>query len=173
MSIPVLTIRIAKHADGTATLTCVRADGSMTWQRQRGVSGAFFPLHDLTHYAVETTLGYRKAFYGLVAQGWNLEDFGAPWPRGRLPVDMDPAELLVGFLDTERAARAGGSPPWTAGEFTEQAATYYAAHGIAAPPPVLTDEQLARIRQLRAELFERWNAVPPGSALALEFDPGC
>ncbi|MDF2775439.1 MAG: hypothetical protein K0S86_4940, partial [Geminicoccaceae bacterium] len=72
----VLRIRIKKNADGSAALTCIRADGSVTWQRQEGAQGRFFPRHDLTHFAVETTLGHRRGFYGLVAEGWNITDFG-------------------------------------------------------------------------------------------------
>ncbi len=40
---PELTISIKK-----------KTDGSVTGQRQDGQQGRFFPLHDLTHYAVET-----------------------------------------------------------------------------------------------------------------------
>ena len=82
-----LVIRIKRHADGAASLSCTRADGSVTWQRQGGKLGAVFPPHDLTHFAVETTLGYRHAFFGLVADGWEIADFAAPWPRGRVPDD--------------------------------------------------------------------------------------
>ena len=172
MSAP-LTIRLTRHPDGTSSLACLRADGSTTWQRQRGRSGAFFPRHDLTHYAVETVLGHRRGFYGLVAEGWDLGDFGAPWPRGPLPADMDPSELLVGFLDAERASGAAlAGEPWTAADLTEQAASYYAANRIAAPPPVLSDDQLAAIRRTMAELFARWDAVPPGETLELAFTPG-
>ena len=48
-----LTVRITKRTDGGAVLKCVRADGSETWQKQEGKQAAFFPLHDLTHFAVE------------------------------------------------------------------------------------------------------------------------
>jgi hypothetical protein len=166
-----LIIRLARHADGGATLTCVRSDGSITWQRQRGRTAAFFPRHDLTHYAVETVLGHRRGFYGLVASGWNLTDFGAPWPRGPLPADMDPAELLVGFLDAERASMAAGGARWTAADLSHHAADYFAAHGLDASPPVVSDEQLAAIRQRRAELFARWDALAVGDVLELVFEP--
>ena len=164
-----LTIRLAKHADGGATLTCVRADGSTTWQRLRGRQAAFFPRHDLTHYAVETVLGHRRGFYGLVASGWNVGDFGAPWPRGPLPADMDPSELLVGFLDAERAGVAAGGVPWTASDLTAQAAGYHAARELAATAPIVTDAQLAAIRARMAELFARWDALDAAGVLELEF----
>ena len=165
-----LTIRLAKHTDGDVTLTCVRPDGSMTWERQRGGHAAFFPRHDLTHYAVETVLGHRRGFYGLVASGWNLTDFGAPWPRGPLPSDMDPAELLVGLLDAERAS-ADGRPAWTAADFNRNAADFYAARGFDALPPVIDDVQLAAIRARLAELFARWDALPLDGSLELQFAP--
>jgi hypothetical protein len=161
-----LRIRIKRNSDGSAVLTCTRADGSVTWQRQEGAHGQFFPRHDLTHFAVETTLGHRRGFYGLVAEGWDLSDFGTPWPRGRIPDDAEPAELIVGFLDAERAA----GTRWTAGDFNDRIAAYYRTHLSGAGPPTLTDDDLARIRRRRAELFAAWDAVPPGQALELSFD---
>ena len=166
-----LTIRLAKHTDGGATLTCIRLDGSTTWQRQRDGHAAFFPRHDLTHYAVETVLGHRRGFYGLVASGWDLADFGAPWPRGPLPLNMDPSELLVGFLDVERASMAGAGPQWTAADLSAQADAFYAARGFDATPPVVTDDQLAAIRERVVDLFTRWEALAPGDVLELRFAP--
>lgn len=75
---PDLVVRIKKKTDGSAALSCVRADGTTTWQRQEGQLGRFFPLHDLTHLAVETVLGFRRAFFGLLAEGWDMSDFGKP-----------------------------------------------------------------------------------------------
>src|SRR5690242_15097014 len=98
-----LVIRIKKSADGRSSLTCTRADGSTTWQSMKDAQAAFFPRHDLTHYAVETVLGHRNGFYGLVASGWDLSDFGTPWPRGRIPDEAALSEMIVGFLDLERS----------------------------------------------------------------------
>lgn len=165
---PSLTIRIKKNSDGTAALSCTRANGTVTWQRQLGAQGMFFPRHDLTHYAVETVLGLHSAFYGLIADGWDISDFGPPWPRGRIPEEAGVAELIVGFLDAERA-----SPErWTASDFNDKATIYYHDHHSSTTPPTLTDDDLLRIRQRRAELFAEWEAVPPGSAIELPFPPG-
>lgn len=162
---PALTIRIKKNRDGTAALSCTRADGSVTWQKQQGQQALFFPRHDLTHYAVETVLGHRRGFYGLVAEGWDMSDFGTPWPRGPMPAAADPSELIVGFLDTERA----GNVRWTAADLNEKVALYYETHHIDALFNV-TDDQLVQIRKRRAELFAMWEAVSPGDALELPFD---
>lgn len=166
MSTERLTIRIKKNPDGSAALSCTRADGTVTWQRQLGAQGRFFPLHDLTHFAVETVLGHHRGFYGMVASGWDISDFGPPWRRGRIPNDMDPSELIVGFLDAERASAAR----WSADEFNDKVAAYYRDRLPGRTPPALTDDDLARVRQRRAELFEQWRAITPGDAIELTFD---
>ena len=160
-----LLVRIKKKADGSAALSCVRPDGSVTWQRHEGAQGRFFPIHDLTHYAVETVLEHRRGFYGLVADGWDLTDFGAPWPKGRLPKDLDPSELIVGFLDVERA----NGVEWTADEFNKHAASYYAQHGLSGGCRV-TGEELERIHALLPELVARWHSLPTGETLELLFE---
>lgn len=159
-----LRIRFKKQNDGTHVFSCLRADGSATWQRDSNIS----PLHDLTHYAVETVLGHRQGFYGLVADGWDLGDFGSPWPRGRLPVDSDPSELIVGFFDLERAT---GSP-MSADDFEHAKATYFAQHGVANRPWRLSEQVLHEIRDQCALLFERWRQISAGESLELEFPAG-
>lgn len=162
---PELLIRIKKNADDTAALSCTRADGSVTWQRQTGLQGAFFPLHDLTHYAVETVLRRWRGFYALLAEGWDIGDFGKPWPRGPLPAEAELVERIVGFLDAERAS----GTRWTAAEFNQHLRASSLAGGAASP---LTEDELIRIRAERARLFERWRATPNGGALELAFDRG-
>jgi hypothetical protein len=166
-----LTVRIKKNSDGSSALTCLRADGTSAWQRQLGAQGRFFPHHDLTHFAVESELGFRRAFYGLVSEGWDFADFGVPWPRGPMPTEALAAEMIVGMLDVDRAMRARGDPPMTAAAITEQMIAYADAQGIIEPRPVLTDEQLTRIRARMSDLFAGWAELEPGGALELRFQP--
>jgi hypothetical protein len=164
---PDLLIQITKRRDGSVVLRCIRADGSVTWQHQTGTHAAFFPTHDLTHYAVEDTLGHDRGFYGLLADGWNITDFGAPWPRGRAPEVTIVSELIVGFLDAERAS----GTRWAAEDFNDKAALHRATHG-GSWHCSLTDDDLARIRARRSELFERWANLAPGETMELAFDRG-
>jgi hypothetical protein len=162
-----MVIRIKKGADGRTSLSCTRADGTTTWQRQEGAQASFFHHHDLTHYAVETVLGHLRGFYALVSAGWDLSDFGTPWPRGRLPKDANLAEMIVGFLDLDRASGQMG----TATDLNAHLAEFCEQNELP-PPEKLAEEDLSRVRQKRAELFARWNAVRPGDALELPFDSG-
>ena len=161
-----IVVRIKKGTDGRTALSCERADGTTTWQRQQGAQASFFPRHDLTHYAVETVLGHTNGFYGLVAAGWDLSDFGTPWPRGQLPKDANLSEIIVGFFDRERASGQMGS----AQEINDELAEFAQENGMMAPEP-LSEEDLSRVRKRRGELFAQWDAVRPGDTLELDFDP--
>jgi len=155
-----LRIRLKKGRDGPHSLVCIRPDGSHTRQHDR--TGGFFPVHDLTHYAVETGLGYRRGFFGIVADGWDLTDFGAPWPKGPFPADADPAEVVVGLLDAERAGgriMAAAELSWGGNQVV----------GPAGSPVSISEEQLGLVRARRAELVAAWKALEPGETMDLSF----
>ena len=159
-----ITIRIKKQPDGSSVLSCLRADGTVTWQKQEGQQGRFFPYHDLTHFAVESVLPVR-GFYRVVADGWDVADFGRPWPKGPLPEEAHLAEVIVGFLDTERAARIS----WSARDWQMAATAYFQQRRL--PLPALPSEaELQRIREERGRVFDLWSALPPGETLELRLD---
>ena len=148
-------VEITKRADGAGLLRCVRDDGSVTWQKQPDRHAIFFAHHDLTHYAVETALGWR-GFFGLIAEGWDIEDTTGKGSRGALPEEAGQVEQVVGLLDVER----GSGAIWSIQEFHEFG-------GDAARR--LTQDQIGAIRRRRGELFEKWHAVPVGETLRLRF----
>ena len=160
-----LTIRIKKKTDGSAALTCVRADGSTTWQRQEKLLGLFFPLHDLTHCAVESVLGFDQAFFGLVAAGWEISDFSGTGLKYRLPAEAHLAELIVGFIDLEYRTGHGSR----ADDCNAKIREFFAESKLAMPDFAVDDAQLAAIRARRDELFARWSEVRPGDALEVPF----
>jgi hypothetical protein len=148
-----LKIEIMKQPDGTGVLRCTRRDGSITWQKQ-GKHAGHFALHDLTHYAVETCLGYRQGFFGLIATGWDVEDTTGKGSRGPLSAEAAEVEQIVGLFDSERASGV----LWTCDEFNQYA------------PRPLTPAQIESVRTLRGRLFQQWRATPPGQKLELTFD---
>jgi hypothetical protein len=148
-----LQIEISKLADGAGVLRCIREDGSVTWQKQTK-HAAHFALHDLTHYAVETTLGYRRGFFGLIAEGWEVEDTTGKGARGPLPAEALEVERMVGLFDSER----GSGMLWTLDEFNAFA------------PRPLSGADIAGVRALRGKLFKQWSAIAPGQKLELQFE---
>jgi hypothetical protein len=163
---PDLTIRIKKKTDGSAALSCTRADGSVTWQRQEGHLGRFFPLHDLTHYCVESVLGFDRGFYGLLAEGWDISDFGKPENRGQDFSQAGLVEVVVGMFDLERMSGERGDADDLAAKIT----SYYESRDLPRPDIVVTQTQIDDVRALRANLFECWRELPAGEAMELEFN---
>ena len=148
-----LRIEITKLADGAGVLCCRREDGSSTWQRQTRQRAPHFARHDLTHYAVETALGYNQGFFGLIAAGWDVEETTGKGARGALPAEALEVERLVGLFDTER----GAGVLWTPEEFNQYA------------PRRLSREEIESVRALRGKLFSKWAEVEPGRKLELRF----
>jgi hypothetical protein len=161
-----LKIQFTKRKDGGAVLRCVRADGSATWQRQDDQRAAFFPLHDLTHYAVETELGFAHGFYGLIAAGWDIADTTGKGSRGPLPAEAIEVEYIVAAFSAERA----GGVTATAAEVNQLAATFASAKGMPLPRR-LADHDLAKVRGRFDELAMKWRALPHGGTPELAFAP--
>ena len=148
-----LQIEVIKQPDGAGVLRCTRQDGSVTWQKQTR-HAAHFALHDLTHYAVETALGYRRGFFGLIAEGWDVADTTGKGARGALPAEAVEVERIVGLFDAER----GSGVLWSPEEFNEFA------------PRALSDAEIQSVRTLRAALFHQWFAIAPCQKLELKFE---
>ncbi|HZP83666.1 MAG TPA: hypothetical protein VFB21_18635 [Chthonomonadaceae bacterium] len=141
----------------------MRDDGSTTWSKL----AARFAFHDLTHYVAETTLGCRNAFYGLIAQGWDIETFTAIDPatgtRPELPAEANQIEGLITTLQSQL---------WNGASYEEIVGLWEmscASFGL--PPPRLTPEQLDTIRERLRACWEQWKLLPAGGVLELPF-PG-
>jgi hypothetical protein len=122
-------------------------------------------MHDLTHYAVESVLGHRRGFFGLIAEGWDISDFGTPWPRGPIPPDAEPSEAIVGLLDFERYQGVRATPSALSEQLGMAGST-----ALIDVMSLVTEEQLEAIRSRRDELIARWEALPVGDTIELPFD---
>ena len=156
-----MEVRFCRGRGGRYSITWAPANGEETWYKPDG----YFVHHDLIHYAVETTLGYRDAFHGLMARGWDMKDFGekdrATGKTRPLPPEAHHAEAIVGLLQLEQT---GSVPPE---EFFPALEATYAAQGE--PPPALTPAQVDRIRERIRALFAAWAQLPEGESLTLPF----
>lgn len=153
-----MRIRFSKsRANKPPMLICLRDDGSSTWQ----ASYDYFVYHDLIHYAVETTLHYRNAFWGLVAQGRDLDSFGTrDGVKDTYPPEALWVERIVGALQWPTI---GGGEAFTYADFAANCAN------AELPASIVTPEQWNRIQTTLLDLHTRWQQVPEGDALELEF----
>lgn len=155
-----MLVQIKKGRDSQSTLACVRPDGTRTWSKVH----PFFPVHDITHYAVESVFGFGQAFFGLVASGWTIDGFTDPATRAHLPAEAVLAEHLVGLFDLER----GSGRLFSVDEFNEALAESLRHHGLAPFRPVLAGD-LMGVRTLRGDLTARWTTLAPGDTLEVPF----
>ena len=140
------------------TLTCIRDDGSVTWSHlYRG-----FVQHDFAHYVVETTLGFKNAFFGLVAKGYNIPDFSESKAKRpfETPEEAIGTEPIVALLQTDLLEELRGN----AGH-NEVFRDYSASL-----PVSVTDAQLEMMQQKLRKLLEQWRDLQPGESMTLQFN---
>ncbi len=135
------------------TLTCIRDDGSVTWTHiHRG-----FAQHDFAHYVVETTLGFRNGFFGLVAKGFDIPDFSRPTSKRpfKIPKEAMAVEPIVALLQAEL---------W---ESFPEPLLHPDSQEI---PANVTAEQIESMRQQLRKLLQHWENLMPGGTMMLEFE---
>jgi hypothetical protein len=155
-----LKVRFTRGKDKKDVLSVVREDGSQSWQHQQpGI-----PVHDLTHFAVESTLGLKNGFYGLLAQGWDITRLTEKDVRKTLPPEGLWTEFVVGLVQTERLA----PEPLSAAEFNDLLNKEKQNFGLKYDREV-TDDELLQIRVTFLDLYSKWRLLKPGESLPVKF----
>ena len=155
-----MLIRITKGRDGPNTLTCIRDDGSSTWAKVQD----YFPVHDMTHYVVETTLRIPNAFYSLVADGWDITDFAVKGSAKRIPPEANLVEALVSRLQSELLP----GHEFTPGSYNEEVLAVLEGIGNSCRRTV-SEEELNEMRVRLRELMAKWRGLEPGASLEMIF----
>ena len=155
-----MRIRITKGRNGPNTLTCLRDDGSSTWAKVQD----YFPVHDMTHFVVESTLRIPNAFYSLVADGWDLSDFNVKGTSRRIPPEANLVEALVGRLQQELMP----GTEFTTDSYNEEVEAVLDGIGNPLRRPV-TEDELNEMRFRLRECMARYRALEPGDSLELVF----
>lgn len=142
-------------------VTCVRDDGTRSdaeMPRQGVLPAAAM------HYVVETTLGWRAGWFGLVARGASFESLapGRSENRGAATSQAQQASALVEALQAEQWG--GATDPRA---FEQKLTAACRRSGV--PPPGLSTADLARLRGALREFGARWRPLPAGGVLERTF----
>ena len=156
-----MIVRFTRGNRRPDTLACLRDDGTFTFAPSHvGVP------HDLIRYAIETTLAYPEAFYGLIAAGRAIDDFGTRAGRKDCyPAQSLQAELIVGLLQWPDLS---GAPGLSYADFAEQLAAGLRRTRLTNPSNRRRPMWEA-IRGCMHTLFTRWASVAPDGVLELGF----
>lgn len=125
---------------------------------------SFLILHDLSHYAVEKTLGYQQAFWGLLKGGAHPRDFEHKDRREKLLVSDEAwyAESLANLLLMERLQGAFDDLNQVLQETMQTTLPHI-------PPLRLSAAQLSAIREVYSELVRKWYDLGEEGILYLTF----
>jgi hypothetical protein len=155
-----MQLRITKNSDKPHSLLYKRDNGTETWMS----AGEFFVRHDLSHYAIEKTLGYTTAFMGMLNDGMDIKDFEDRDKRLRIPLTAEGvyAENMANLFLMEIAQ--GGVE-----DMNQVIADSFIAMGRPLRPVRLSDAELTAVRSLLRQLLGDWNVLPVGQTMILEF----
>jgi len=156
-----MLLQITKHTDKPHIISYRRDDGTNTWMK----ADDFFVQHDLSHYAIEKTLGYTTAFMGMLNRGMDIKDFENREKRLQLTVTAEAcyAENMANLFLIE-AARDKFD------DFNEVLAAAFANMQQPVKAPVLTDAELNAIRQYLKTLLKNWKQLAPGQTMTLNLE---
>ena len=163
---PPLHINIKKEKNKPSVLTCTRLDNTTTYIK-------LYPnleIHDIAHFVVETHLQYQNAFYGLLAQGYNIQDFELP--KGKRPEDLIPNNLSAEALITEHIVNLLQVEYINAKEDIDfiKFLTEILKENQLPFPDKLTEELLNSIRKELFKQMHLWNTICFEDNFQLVFD---
>jgi hypothetical protein len=160
-----ITIHFKRGAP-SSTLTVKRADGSSTWTK-------LYPgteMHDLAHHAVEETLALDHAFYGILAQGYDIDEFEAP--KDERHPDLQPKNLKPEAIQTEHLVNLLLTELQYGVPIDDFLVQFNSILQQSSLPPMdrLTTESLAIIRSRLSKLCTCWRATKTGEILELRLE---
>ncbi|MCW3087850.1 MAG: hypothetical protein JWQ78_1236 [Sediminibacterium sp.] len=155
-----MLVQLTKNTGKPHIIKYTRDNGTATWMQ----ADDFFVMHDLSHYAIETVLGYKTAFNGMLNNGMGIRDFEDREKRKAMEVTAEAmyAENMANLFLAEIGQ--GDFEDFNAMQqetFTSFARQY--------PGIVLPLEKIREIRNFLRQLLAQWNQLTPGETLALSF----
>lgn len=158
-----IKITLKKGIQKPSVLTIYRTDGTLTWSKlHKGLE-----THDIAHYAVESTLGFTKAFYGIINDGYAIQDFEVPKVQRKdavKPENLHPEALItehiVNLLEVE-LLNSGFND-----NFLEELKSILIQNTLPFPDN-LNSDSLLKIRKAYHELYNEWLALNEGEELSL------
>ena len=155
-----MKIQIKKRSNSKHVISYLR-DGLETYWIE---ADNFLVLHDLCHFAIETTLGYKTAFWGLIASGINPNVFENKEKRDALELSNEAwyAEHLANLFLIE----------YTQGSFeniNEIFKQCMLEHSSNVAMKQFSDTEIKAIRISIDQVIEKWKNIEVDNLLSLEF----
>lgn len=155
-----MQITFIKKEKDKHVLICKRKDGTSTWIN----ADEFFLQHDLLHYAVETAMKFKSAFYGMIAQGISITDFDLPADKRNINFS-DEALLTEHIVNLVMIETKDGRFENFNGTLKES----LPANKKTLSAALLSDDQLNLIHTTYDMLLQQWKKLKENETIILEF----
>jgi hypothetical protein len=155
-----MELRITKNTGKPHIVLYKRNDGTSTWMH----ADDFFVRHDLSHYAIEKTLGYTTAFMGMLNNGMDIKDFENRDKRKLLTITKEAwyAENMANLFLIESAQG-------NFDDFNGVAVAAFTNRSVDFPPPELSAAAVDTVRDFLRKLVRSWDCLPAGETMLLTF----
>ena len=154
-----MRILLTRITNDRHSLTVVRDDGSSDLVVLETRS-CF--VHDLLHYAVESSAGLQEGFWGTLAKGTTLAEVNDRTG------DFAMGNPNTAMIELAAAVLSGALKGRTAAELVAGLRGYLEATGKALPP-WFTEALVADVQERMRRLLGHWKATAFGQAMELEW----
>lgn len=156
-----MELQITKNTSKPHIILYKRNNGTETWMQ----ADDFFVRHDLSHYAIEKTLGYSTAFMGMLNNGMDIRDFENRDKRKKLTVSKEAwwAENMANLFLIEIAQGRFE-------DFNEVSASAFANMDLGIEPAHLSADAIDATRNYLEELLSSWKNLSDGQTMFLTFE---
>ena len=124
----------------------------------------FFVMHDLSHFAIERTIGYTEAFMGMLNRGMDIKEFENREKRLQLTIAPEAvfAENMANLFLMEIAQG-------NLEDFNRTLVQSFKAMGKELEAPVLLDQEIHSIRDYLRKLIDEWKNLEMGKTILLTY----
>lgn len=124
----------------------------------------FLVLHDLCHYAIETSLSYKEAFWGMISRGIDPALFQDKQKRDQLFIADEAwyAEHMANLFLIEYSQGPFEDLNQTLSDTLQQTHPHL-------PVVRFSQEEINKIRTRVQELFHQWKHTPAGEWMKILF----
>lgn len=156
-----MKLQITKNSSKKHIVSYRRDDGSETWMH----ADDFFVHHDLSHYAIEKTLGYKTAFMGMLNNGMEINDFENREKRKQIAITEEAvyAENMANLFLMETAQ--GNFE-----DFNKILQDSFRSMDTNLSAPVLTEREIFSVRKYLNQLITEWKELPAGERICLDYE---
>lgn len=156
-----MKLQITKNNGKPHVILYKRDDGTETWMQ----ADDFFVHHDLSHFALEKTLGYKMAFMGMLSNGMEINDFENREKRKQIAITEEAvyAENMANFFLMETAQGNFEN-------FNKILQDSFKRMNTSLSAPFLSEKEILSIREYLKQLIAEWKELPAGERIYLDYE---